>query len=981
MTLKDTISELISLAGNDTVTVLEVPPGAGKTLNSINVSVELASKGSNILFFLPTHASALTAFSYAVNAFYDLYKTSSNLKKLPFIIYYEGVNRYCPLYIYKSLFYKALDYAKRRWWIKGSEYNRLKSLSPEEVMKTFGWSIVCRKICPIYKHNITVGNARIFVPKAFLELSKQVLTGEAKSYIKNAVNALAEMSKKGLVRYLRVYMNFDKGIFKGICIRILLNRAVVKGLKRRIHIFFKGSLIIAPTSSVEFLLKSVAKKLYTMYKSGAGVPQPILILDEYDTYFYRPVVMPVFTIRWLEFERDLANKFVEEFKNKYANNIPFDIDEATAAVTAYVILRRVRNMITEYFDTYDSDYLVQAGALIFDAVAEELIDCYGHDVQPLRPRILYLKNENRFTNDVVGMIEKYIKNNNITFINLNDIRKNIWYYLQLWEWMLINYCKRNKIPYLVPALCTFTGTEFLTCYLERYDKHISVAKWAFLIRKKGTPHPKSGLVEYAVAYRVYQTYGTVIIPEKERETRTKLRVWTVYMISYDCKFYSLFGQDMKIFLTSATGIPWTSEFFLSRSGLARPLDPFTSALIRYLEPYKYPEAVHKPDRTDYIMLPRIPDPMRKKFIVSEPNFKFIMKYAVYGRVSPEVMPHLPPKYVVENEPHKLYEALYAYEDRLSDMIKDAIKMTRKLPPDQNYNACLLILCQRKDLAIRMALRSVSIARENYLSSKIQVCTETSCIDPPKFESNYVSEMLKFMNENKASHLLVRLRRKTLSREIKIYVTWFRSKLCRGIDLPDSDIVTHTLVVGSPFRPPTTIDFVSWEDRVMDKFDVYGKAGRLERQFTLKNSWTGNTCSIPLCIAGQPVDMSESINELIQAYGRALRKCWTARDKGLKYVTYLLIPHWLQNKLNYYSPIWMQEILTIDITLAFLRAVKQGKQQASQNNNQQQASQVNEQQQASQNNIQQQASNQQISQVNEQQQVSQENNNNSNQQQS
>ncbi|MEM1694243.1 MAG: hypothetical protein QW456_08540 [Ignisphaera sp.] len=952
MTLKDTISELISLSGKDTVTVLEVPPGTGKTKNSIDVSVELASKGSNILFFLPTHASALTAFAYAVNAFYELYKVTTNLKKLPFIIYYEGVERYCPLYIYKSLFYKALDYAKKRWWINRNEYERYKMLKPEEMMKIFGWSIVCRKICPVYRLNTTVGNARIFVPKAFTELSKQVLTGEAKVYIKEAVNALAEMMKKGLVKQLGVYINFDKGIFKGICIRVLLSRAVVRGLKRRIQIFFKGSLIIAPTSSVEFLMKSVAKKLYTMHKSGAGVPLPILILDEYDTYFYRPTIMPIFTIRWLEFERDLANKFIEEFKNKYTNNISFDIDEATAAVTAYVILKRVRDMVTEYFDTRDSGYLSTSVSLIFDAVSEETYDCYGHVVQPFRPIILSLTNEERFTKDVVGLVKRYINKNKISFINPNDVEKNIWYYLQLWEGMLISYCRRNNIPYLVPALCTFTGTEFLTCYLERYDKHISVAKWVFLIRKKGVPHPKTGRVEYTVAYRAYQSYGTVIIPEKERETRTKLRVWTVYMMSYDCKFYSLFGQDMKIFLTSATGLPWLSEFFLSRSGLACPLDPFTSALIRYLEPYKYPETVHRPDRTDYIMLPRIPDPILKKFIIAEPGINFILKYAVHGRVSPEVMAHLPSKSVAENEPHKLYEALYPYEDRLSEMISDAIKMTKKIPPDQNYNVSLMVLCQRKDIAIRMVLRAVSLAREHYLSSKIQVCTETNCIDPPKFNSNYVSEMMKFINENKASHLLVRLRRKTLNREIKIYVTWFRSKLCRGIDLPESDTVTHTLVVGSPFRPPSTIDFVSWEERIMDKFEVYGKAGRLEKQFILKNSWTGNTSSTPLCIAGQPVDMSESINELIQAYGRALRRCWTARDKGLKYVTYLVIPYWLQNKLNYYSPIWMQEILQIDVKLAFLRAVKEGEklrkmkeqQRQQQQNQQQQQSQEASQQQ-------------------------------------
>ncbi|MEM4584204.1 MAG: hypothetical protein QW611_04435 [Ignisphaera sp.] len=924
MSLKETITELISMSDEKTVTVLEVPPGTGKTKNSIDVSVELAGKRANILFFLPTHASALTAFAYAINAFYNLYKSTPNIKKLPFIVYYEGVERYCPLYIYKGLFYKALNYARRRWWINRDEYERFSSLGPKDTMRVFGWSVICRKVCPIYRFDINVGNARIFVPKAFLELSNQVLTGEAKTYIKDAVNALAEMSKKGLVKYLNIYMDFDNGIFRGICVRTLLNKAVVKGLKRKIQIFFKGSLIIAPTSGVEFLLKSIVKKLETMNKSKALVMKPIVILDEYDTYFYRPAVMPVFTIRWIEFERNLAKKIIETFKNDYEKGNPFDIDEAHAAIVAFMILDEVLFRARSYLENRRFDLISSSVSLVFDAVAEEIVDDALNVISPFRPRELVLLDAEKFVDFMTRAIKHYISAEKITFIDPNEIKKNFWYYLQLWEWMLIDYCKRHNIPYLLPALYTFTGSEFATAYLERYERHISAAKWVFLVRKKGVPHPKTGLVSYVVAYRAYQTRGTVIIPEKTREVKTNLSVWVIYMISYDCKFYTLFGQDLKLFLTSATGIPWPSDFFKSRSGLIYTLDPYGSSIISYLEGYRYPKPVNKRDRLEYVFEPLVPDPIKKRFVIATSHFKFILKYATLGRVIPELLPHLLSRAESEVKPHKFEYVMSVYSDHLSWLFGDLLRDIRKLKLDRtNLNPSIMILCQRKDIAIRMALESVTIGRYFRFTPKLQICTETKCVDPPRFKDKYIERMLNFMKEIKASHFLVRLKKSTLKNEIKVYVTWFRSKLCRGVDLPDNDILLYTFVVGSPYRPPSTIDFVVWNERPLDALEVYGKAGRVEIQFMLRNTITGTTSTIPLCIACQPVDISEAINELTQAYGRALRKAWNARERGINYVTQLIIPYWLNNKFYGYSPLWMQEIFYIDVKLAVERAIREG----------------------------------------------------------
>ncbi|MEM1830163.1 MAG: hypothetical protein QXJ97_01380 [Desulfurococcaceae archaeon] len=948
MTIKNVISDLISLSGGDTVTVLEVPPGTGKTKNSIEVSVELAGKGSNVVFFLPTHASALTAFAYAVNAFYNtLYKSSNNLKKLPFIIYYEGVERYCPLYMYKDLYYKAIEYARRRWWIRRDEYERLKSMTPEEIMRVFGWSMVCRKLCPVFKLDVSVGKARIFVPKSFSELANQVLTGEAKSYIKDAVNNLAEMSKKGLVKYLKVYMNFDKGVFSGICVRVLLNKAVVKGLRRKVQVFFKGSLIIAPTSGVEFLLKSVVKKLNTMSKSGAGISTPIVILDEYDVYFYRPVLMPLFVFRWITFERNLAKKIIETFKNDYANGVPFDIDEATAAVAALVILERLIEIARRFAEDKDVSMIYTPVALVFDAVAEEVIDQYDRMVLPLRPRMLSLSSPERFTNDVAKWVEDYVNNNGIIFINPDDIkRNNLWYYLQLWEWMLITYCKRHNIPFLVPALFTFNGVEFGTCYLERYDKYASAAKWVFLLRKKGVPHPNTDKVRYVVAYRATQIYGRIIVPEKDRDRRYVMNVWVVSLMSFDCKFYTIFGQDTKLFMTSATGLPWGSDFFKTRSGLVCPLDLFTTSLISYLEKYRYPKAVYKKDRTEYVMEPMVPDPIKKRIVIAGPDAHLIMKYSEFGRVLPEPLPHLPSRDASEADPASLNRDLMPYSFRLAELIGHTWMALVTMPQNMNYNTAMMVLCQRKEVAVRMALEAITVSKGYGLKPVLQVCTEIKCVNPPQFDGrDYIADMLNFMKELKASHILVRLRKPGVRNEVRVYVTWFRSKLCRGVDLPDSDLLLYTLVVGSPFRPPSSIDFVAWNDNPLDQMEVYSKSGRLETQFLLRNTVTGTTSKIYLCIANQPVDISESINELIQAYGRSLRKAWSARSKGVKYITQLVMPAWLQNKFFYYAQLWMKEIFMVDVRLTIAESVKRGlerrkmKQQQAQKQDQQQQTDV------------------------------------------
>lgn len=913
--MKRFISDLIESAGGDTVVILEVPPGVGKTRYSIDVSVDMAAGGQSILFFLPTHASALTAFAYAVNEFYTVFRSVRNPKTMPFIIYYEGVNRFCPIYMYRNVFEKAIEYARRRWWITRDEYEKLKTMGPEDAMRVFGWNIICEKVCPIFKSRISFKTERIFVPKSFTELENQIITGEGKVYIRSAVTYLSKLEKKKMVYRLGVYMNFDKGKFSGVCVRVLLNKAVVGYGKWRAQIYFRGCLIISPTSSVDYLVNTVVKRVNAIDKRGTVMPTPVIIIDEYDTYFYRPDHIPVFSSKWVGIERDLAESLINKFKADYAAGRKFDLDVATAAAAALVILDYVIDCSCRLLDNNELGFMHSPASLVFEVAAEELFDEVTLlPVPPLRSRSLILKSPEEFVEDVYKWVSKYVKQNGLFFINPYEVKKKLTYLLNLWEYVITVECRKRGIPYLVPALYSTDGTSFGTGFIQRFDKYISCAKWVYLIRKKGCTNPKTKAVKYVITYKATKVTGVDIMRfENDRVKHVGKEGYVVSIATYDHRWYFLFNQEAMIFMTSATGLPWGSDFFRTRSGVINIFDRFGSTLISYLEGYRFPQPVHWRDRMEYSIEPvDNSNPLKKKILVVSPNIFFLMKYARRGRISAEPMNYLPSKEVSAKDPIALNKALSTYVFRFSHILSDIIYTSSKMKV--KYNMAAMLLTQRKDIAVYMTLGLLNMLRgSGKILTELYVCTETKCVKPPKFKGPYVVEMLKFLRELRASHILLKLKFITTRKGVNIYITWFRSKLCRGVDLPDEDVVTHVMVVGSPFRPPSTIDYVI-ENKPLDQQEIYFKAGRLEIGFHLFNSRTGNWSSTKICIGNTPLDIAESINELIQAYGRGLRKCW--RIKGeFNYTVRLFIPSWLQYKFLYYAQLWMKEIFFMEIKLA------------------------------------------------------------------
>lgn len=908
--------------------VLEVPPGTGKTRYSVEAAIDLAYDNRvPVVIFLPTHASAQTAFVYAINYFHYLSLKERNERNLPVIVYYEGVNRFCPIYRDRDVYYKALDYAKRRRWISRTEYERLRALTPEGVMRIFGWSTVCKKVCPLYETSRFFFRERVFVPQSFRDVERQASSDGAKFYVRDAVKKLRELSSRGLVYRMRVKMDFDNGKFEGCCVRMLLTKALMVGPTGRKHqVFFRGIVIIAPTSAVEYLMYSVVDKVNNMIKKGALISFPAVILDEYDTYFYKPEVIPLFSLKWLEFEVELSSRVYTDAVNRYLSGKPFEADLATAAAVANAVLRHLSEYVKKYMEDKELMYALSPVSMIIEVAAEEAYNGID-EVRPFEPRVVTLVSPRRFVeNDVIKILEKMVADEKLLFVDVDEVKKKFWWYLQLWEYYVEVYGKSNRIPYLQPALLTSDGRVYETGAILRYDVYMSLAKWCYVMRNKAAVNPAKDRVAYATAYRVAPAQPRVravaVIrrevkkkkkKEEEKEDENKKKYYTllkevyyskayvVQMVSYDTRWYFVMSKDTITFMTSATGLPWDTPFTKTRWG-TRSGKP----LITFLDAYRLKDKAMYVWESRYTFESEDGHPLKKPIVVVGPDMFNMLEYAKLGRLQVEKATPLPTKDEVNADPSKLIKALHPYVSLLLYHINE-IKYKLKEPKERKFNPAIVAVAQRKWVAVQLALYMLSFEGGLDCKMKLEVCNEGGCVEPPKPKSWSVAdvELFKFLNSFRASHILVKMKFPFNEKVLKLYVTWFRSKMCRGVDVPDEDMVLHVVVVGSPFRPPSLLEPKEYIENVYDEKELYMVSGKLEICFHVKNNWTESVSSSEVCIAHMPIDISEAINELNQAVGRALRRSW--REENAYYVVRIHLPYWLMRKYLLYSQLWVREI--------------------------------------------------------------------------
>lgn len=123
--------------------------------------------------------------------------------------------------------------------------------------------------------------------------------------------------------------------------------------------------------------------------------------------------------------------------------------------------------------------------------------------------------------------------------------------------------------------------------------------------------------------------------------------------------------------------------------------------------------------------------------------------------------------------------------------------------------------------------------------------------------------------------------------VHVFITWYRSRFSRGVDLPSGYAVPEIISIGSPYTPP-------------NKFDAYTQ--QVETGLYIPIRINGKAAAL----SAYRIDIAASYSEFFQAIGRAIRRRWQIMNQHRK--TYKIRIHAPQNVLNkipHYAPLWFQ----------------------------------------------------------------------------
>lgn len=276
--------------------VLEIPPGVGKTYTLVRLAVEEASRRRTIIFALPNHQALQAAFSYALVHYRSLERLVPD-RRLPYIVYYAGTNRYCPFSSapdQEDMFARAVDQALGEGAIGEDEARLMQSLGLRGTDRILGRSTVCRKVCPVYREPLGLGKrARILVvPEAVRAVENPAPFEPGAPPPQNVKEAYEYFVRRGMIEVF--YPGIDPLTLRpsGRCIR----QALYKPVTGRAQIYMRGALILAPMQSLDYLARLVSSRVEALRRSGMIIPRPGIIVDEYDSYVYRPRPMRLVTL-------------------------------------------------------------------------------------------------------------------------------------------------------------------------------------------------------------------------------------------------------------------------------------------------------------------------------------------------------------------------------------------------------------------------------------------------------------------------------------------------------------------------------------------------------------------------------------------------------------------------------------------------------------------------------------------------------------
>ena len=887
MSLGSTIGRAFATSESQVV-IIEYPPGMGKTWNLVKQALGSASAGRTVILALPNHQSLLTAFGYALVQFMEMEQTKPE-RKLPYIIYYSGVSRYCPFLRGggkgEELFAKALDYLAGEGLVSSGEAERVKKLGPRLTSRIYGFNHICRNYCPVYKRRLEHSKAKIFAPKSAIEAlsSPKLFMEEEKVAPRKVSEAVDYLRTRQFIVTLDPEIG-ENGEGLGFCVRSVLQRSIYG----RRQVYMRGVLILTPVQALGFIARLVMKRISVLKDHGFNLPKPVIAVDEYDSYIYKFEDIPPVTLKQVERELKLAREVVEVEREKARRGEPFDRDLLTAAVVAGRILRRIKELCEAHKKGRNGsmpDVDASPANFVMECYREPIIHPDGSVTPPLAPRIIDLDREKMLPRIVVEYAKKInergVRKEGIAYLNVDTLEeRGVRYYLSLWENFIVENFK-DTYKYAYPS---FEHSYARVYEVETIDLPVPAS-----VAKAFYTYIASSYKMITVFYRL----ASVTV----KTGRERRMIKTVKLSTYDNKLYQLLLMGYSVVLTTATGLPWHTLFFRTRSSgegaRGRVVYKAASSLSAILSDWKL-TSVRGAGKFTSVIVEGIATPQKIKIRIEAVKSEGITAYSDLARIIPlSSLPAMPSKQELARR-----EGLVNLEKSLENYIETSLYLLGKAETATipgGLNPSILVLTQRKDLALTYTVELLkAITGKHGYSVEVKTCSGYKCAEGC-FTRSVLSEL-----KRRPSHCHVRVY--TGRGVVEVFVTWLRSLMSRGIDLPENVYPVATLMVGSPYRPPHSFDIPVERGRVEEVstyasrliYDVFIGGEELERMTSLGH---------------QPIDISESINEFVQAVGRATRTVWKYRVKGYPAPkTLIVIPAFIVDKLYKYSPYWFKTIM-------------------------------------------------------------------------
>lgn len=867
------------------VVIIEVPPGIGKTYTAVNKAVELASQGQIVIYVLPNHTALATAFAYAINKIYAMH---GSRKRIPYLIYYEGTEKYCP-FLGKDgdrLLDSAINYLVKKRKLSKYLVDEVKGMGVKDIIRVFGMQYLCKNFCPVYATRLNFKTERIFVPANINRLSNlPALLPSQRTYVSEALAKLGKM--RNLVAWVNPTIT-PSGEPMGTCLRAIINKPLSS--KRTAQIAMRGGLILAPVQALNYLLRTLSVKVAALRAAGLNPPRITVFVDEYDYYLYAPLKQQVFSVKHLEKELETAKEVAkQELMKLIQGSKDYNQDLFIAASAATYILTQIKKIVDNYLagarNAPDIEHAFSPANIFAEALAES-VRGKGFVVPPMAPRkVLFSTVQNVLiaTIDALkNLVNQLLDAKGVYAFdpaNVSSVHQLL-SYLTLWEAEFVKRVESVDAPVLYRAY----GNVLDIGYVKAPPTSIA-RRLASLSLSVG---------DTVAVVRIEPIKGE-IYTRKSRSVVGRIG-FRIYLTIYDTVFYTLLSGVHRVVLLSATGLPWFTPFLTVRSGgKGRKVwgTEFVAVDSIVSAPRRQRYRAGKTPEFRYLVIESFYG-AKPLLIITLPE-KAHQDYVSLARIIPERTLPLLPRPGTKNYSQALMESVAQYSAYVAKLKSVILKYHDTVIKDRKLVPSVLILTQRKDAALAYAALALS------KKMRVEICEAQSCHRVTvKSGETYASAIARaFRRVPAPAYIMIRGKRE---RGVREYVTWLRSRATRGIDFHENSVIYAVVLVGTPYRPPTSFDIIPAMNMRMDAITqatIVSIPVYIKRQEVWRLA----------VIVHHPIDAAEAVNELVQAVGRATRRAWRLLGKGKAVRVAIIIPAYTINKVLRYAPLWFRSIST------------------------------------------------------------------------